>query len=191
MKFKIFMILYFALVILVTVCSLGIGQMISQYIMPIAFMTSTNIFGVIIGRKLYEKIAKATQEELNREDDILLQATAFSHAVLVILLSQLSSERLKGAILYLVVVVGVTFYALRAWAKIKNSQKYRYYSMIIFAFLTANAVLSLLKLSLNLPDVYIFDLSYVYVGISTTFAIIAEHISRKRYGYKGIVLVMD
>lgn len=191
MKFKIFMILYFALVILVTVCSLGIGQMVSQYIMPIAFITLTNILGAIIGRKLYGKIAKATQEELNKEDDILLQATAFSHAVLVILLSQLSSERLKGTVLYLVVVVGVTFYALRAWAKIKNSQKYRYYSMIVFAFLTANAVLSLLKLSLNLPDVYIFDLSYLYVGISTAFAIIAEHISRKRYGYKGIVLVMD
>jgi hypothetical protein len=159
--------------------------------MPIAFITLTNILGAIIGRKLYGKIAKATQEELNKEDDILLQATAFSHAVLVILLSQLSSERLKGTVLYLVVVVGVTFYALRAWAKIKNSQKYRYYSMIVFAFLTANAVLSLLKLSLNLPDVYIFDLSYLYVGISTAFAIIAEHISRKRYGYKGIVLVMD
>jgi len=184
------MILYLALIGSVVFCLVGFWLIVFKYLLEIAFIVSMVIFGSIIGRKLSGKFIKATPDELHREDDVLLQATAFSQSVLVILLSQLSDEKLRGLVLYFIVLVAITFYGLRAWAKIKDSQKYRYYSMILFAFVTVNSVLSLLKLSLNIPDVYIIDLSYVYLGIATALAIIVEHISRKRYGYKGTFFAM-
>jgi len=191
MKFRKFMILYLVLIGVVVFCLVGFWLVVFQYLLEMAFIVLMIIFGSIIGRKLSGKFIKATPDELQREDDVLLQATAFSQSVLVILLSQLSDEKLRGHVLYFIVLVAITFYGLRAWAKIKDSQKYRYYSMIMFAFVTVNSVLSLLKLSLNLPDVYIIDSSYVYLGIAISLAIIVEHISRKRYGCKGIFLVMD
>jgi hypothetical protein len=184
------MVLYLALVGLVIFCLVGFWLVVFKYLLEIAFIVSMNIFGFIIGRTLSGRFTKATLDELHREDDVLLQATAFSQSVLVILLSQLSSEKLRGFVLYFIVLVAVTFYGLRAWAKIKDSQKYRYYSTVMFAFVAANSVLSFLKLSLNLPDEYIVDLSYVYLGIALAFAIIVEHIARKRYGHKGMLFIM-
>jgi len=185
MKFRKFMILYLALIGLVVFCLVGFWVVVLKFLLEIAFTVSMLILGYFIGRKLSGKFKKATPDELHREDDVLLQATAFSQSVLVILLSQLSDEKLRGYVLYFIILVAITFYGLRAWAKIKDSQKYRYYSMIVFALVTVNSVLSLLKLSLNTPDVYIIDLSYAYYVSALALAIVVEHISRKRYGYKG------
>jgi len=179
------MILYLALIGLVVFCLVGFWVVVLKFLLEIAFTVSMLILGYFIGRKLSGKFKKATPDELHREDDVLLQATAFSQSVLVILLSQLSDEKLRGYVLYFIILVAITFYGLRAWAKIKDSQKYRYYSMIVFALVTVNSVLSLLKLSLNTPDVYIIDLSYAYYVSALALAIVVEHISRKRYGYKG------
>jgi len=172
-------------VILVILNMLGFSSLIFSLIFLVVLM----VLGQYIGIKVETKFAKATQEELNREDDVLLQATAFSQSVLIIIASQMLSEnRLSITLLTLTIIVTVAFYTLRAWAKIKNSQKHRYYSMVAFALLSSNSAFSFIALVFKLPDTYIIDLPTIYLGVSTALAIIAGKIARRRYGYRGRLL---
>lgn len=72
-----------------------------------------------------------SQDEIFREDDVLLQAAGFSQAALFIALSfmQLSPE--LAYLRWMILAFAIPFYILRAYAKIKNNSKYRYYSMYL------------------------------------------------------------
>jgi len=106
---------------------------------------------------------------------------------LFVFLSLIQSEG-KIPLGFLIAVVTATFYTLRAWAKVKDSAKYRYYSMIAFAFVSSNTVTSILEISFNISSEYIISMSSIYSGIAIAFAIITEKVFRKRYGYRGSIL---
>jgi len=84
---------------------------------------------------------KAHPEEVKREDDVLLQGTTFCSAILFFYVNlMLSNELDKIMLSILIVVFGIPFYCLRAYAKIKDKPKYRYYSMYLFAFLVGSYI---------------------------------------------------
>jgi hypothetical protein len=83
---------------------------------------------------------KASERELKAEDDILLQATAFSQATILIILNLIPSNDNTNLFKWLVPVAAITFYGLRAWAKLKNSNKYRYRSMLVFAVVVSFSI---------------------------------------------------
>jgi len=190
MGFRKFLICFVALVtiaiILLFLCSIGMTFHILQLFLTVIGGFSILIVGSIIGTKLSAKITEAKPEEIQREDDVFLEAVAFSQSILFVLLSLMQSEdRLREALLYLTVMTTLVFYTLRAWAKIKDSPKYRYRSMIAFAFLSGNAVTSILKLYFNIPDEFIVNMGIIYSTIAVSLSLIAEKVFKKRYGYKG------
>jgi len=146
---------------------------------PIAFVCFP------IAMKAKARVKKAKKEELRREDDVLLQAVAFSQSIIFILLNLTENTR-KLTLIYLVAVVTVIFYALRAWAKIKDSSKYRYRSMVVFSFVCSNSVTSIISLLFNLPDrFYLFSLTSIYGGIALGVFSIASSVFSRRYDYEG------
>lgn len=190
MGFRKFLITYIALVttpiILLFLCLLGMGFEILQFFLEMIVISSILAIGFIIAEKLGDRVKKADPKEIRREDDVLLEAVAFSQSILFVLLSLMQREdRLREALLYLTVMTTLSFYILRAGAKIKDSPKYRYYSMIAFAFLSGNTVASILKLYFNIPDELIVHMGIVYSSIALSLARIAEKVFRIRYGYKG------
>ena len=191
MGFRKFLISYIALVtipvILLLLCLRGMGFAILQFVLDIVAFGLIALIGVLVGVKLGGRVKKADPKELHREDDVLLEAVAFSQSILFVLLSLMQSEdELRRALLYGLVITTITFYSLRAWAKIKDSKKYRYYSMIAFAFLSANTVTSILKLYFNIPDELIIDIGILYSAIATSCAYIAGQVFGRRYEYKGL-----
>ena len=190
MGFRKFLISFIALVtipiILLFLCFIGMGFEILQFFSTLVVYVLIMIFGFIVAFKLGAKVTKANPEEIRREDEVLLQAVAFSQSVLFILVNQTPIEdKLQWSLL--IAIVAVTFYALRAWAKIKDSPKYRYYSMLAFSFITSNTVTSLLGLYFNIPQKSILNMTNIYTSIALAFAIIAASVFGKRYGYKGFL----
>lgn len=190
MGFRKFLISYIALVtipiILLFLCLKGMGFGIFQFFLEFIAFVSIFGFGTFIAIKLGDRIKEADPKEIRKEDDVLLESVAFSQSILFVLLSLMQSEdRLREVLLFGTVMTTIAFYTLRAWAKIKDSPKYRYYSMIAFAFLSGNAVTSILKLYFNIPDEFIIDMGIIYSAISLSLARIAEKVFKKRYGYKG------
>lgn len=190
MGFRKFMISFIALVtitiIILFLCLVGMGFEVLKVFLEFIVFASIIGFGTSIAIRLGDRVKKADSKEISREDDVLLEAVAFSQSVLFVLLSLMQSEdRIREALLYGTVLTTLAFYTLRAWAKIKDSPKYRYYSMIAFAFLSGNMVTSVLKLYFNIPDELIIKMGMVYVAVAYSLARIAEKVFKKRYGYKG------
>jgi len=86
----------------------------------------------VIGNRF--SFEKASERELRAEDDILLQATAFSQAALWIFLNLIPSDGITFFFKWLVPSVAILFYCLRAYGKLKDNNKYRYRSMLVFSF---------------------------------------------------------
>jgi len=83
----------------------------------------------------------------------------------------------------LIITSGVGFYSLRGWAKIKNSQIFRYLSMFFLSIAISNILtipFIFSFLSLDIMDYFIF----VYIGIFFAFSFIIECVFKKRYGLK-------
>lgn len=191
MRFRSFVILYIVIVttpaILLFLCSMGMALEILKFSLGVIASFLMSIIGMIIGTKLGAKVTEAKPEELQREDDVLLQAVAFSQSLLFVLLSLTSSEQ-RQLLIYAIAIVTITFYTLRAWAKIKDSSKYRYYSMIAFAFVSSNTVISILDFYFNILRESILSSSAIYTCVALTSGIIAGKVFKKRYGYKGSLL---
>jgi uncharacterized membrane protein len=83
-------------------------------------------------KHMVERTRQAATDELRREDDVLLQAVAFSQTVLFVYLNFVPSTEIIMAAKVLVPSFAVLFYVLRAWGKITDSGKYRYYSIWVF-----------------------------------------------------------
>jgi len=190
MGFRRFLISFIALVtipiLILFLCFVGFGFEILQFFISIIVSVLIMAIGTFIAMELGDRVKKADAKEIRREDDVLLESVAFSQSILFVLLSIMQSEdRLREVLLIGTVVTTLSFYTLRAWAKIKDSSKYRYYSMIAFAFLSANTVTSILKLYFNIPDEFIFDMGLIYSAIAVSFARIAGRVFKIRYGHKG------
>jgi MFS family permease len=89
-----------------------------------------SILCILLLRKFLRKplFGQANEDELKREDDILLQATAFSQAALFIYLNLLPSGDFVNILKLTVPIVAVSFYLVRAYAKLKNDNLWRYRS---------------------------------------------------------------
>jgi len=190
MKFQKFLI-RFVVPITIGVISLflwlvGKGLGIIQSSLTAIVSTLIVMTCVPLGMELGDRIKKADADEIKREDDVLLEAVAFSQSVLFVLLSVMQSEdKLREALLYGTVTTTLAFYTLRAWAKIKDSPKYRYYSMIAFSFLSGNTITSALKLYFNIPDEFLLDMGLIYSSTAASLAYFAGKVFRKRYGHKS------
>lgn len=86
----------------------------------------------LISRRIFFK--EAHERELKAEDDILLQATAFSQAALWIYLTLIPANEWTFLFKVLVPSTAVLFYVIRAYGKLKEDSKYRYYSIFVFSF---------------------------------------------------------
>lgn len=84
---------------------------------------------------LGKRTRQATSEELRREDDVLLQAVALSQGTLFIYLNVIQVSDIVTALKVLVPILAVSFYALRAYGKIRDDGKYRYRSIWLFFFI--------------------------------------------------------
>lgn len=101
-----------------------------------------------IAKRFNERTHRASSEELRREDDVLLQAVAFSQSVFFIFLNLIPESDINLAFKVLVPIVAILFYALRAWGKIKNSAKYRYWSVwALFSIVITTLVFFMLSLT--------------------------------------------
>lgn len=93
----------------------------------------------------YYPFSRANDDEIHREDDVLLQGTTFLSAILFFYVNTLPAEfnAAKVPLSVLIVFSTVPFYCFRAYAKIKNSPEYRFISMFVFLFPTSNYVFQL------------------------------------------------
>jgi hypothetical protein len=151
MRHRYFLILSVIVIItafvLLILRSVGISIQISLILLWIlafcpVFVVSFGIFVII--KRFSSKITKASTAELRREDDVLLEAVAFSQSLLLLLVN-LTSETEYDRLLLTIMIASfaVIFYAVRAWAKIKDSAKYRYYSMYVLGFVSGDTVLAI------------------------------------------------
>lgn len=136
-------------------------------------------------------IKKAGKRELNREDDVLLQATGFSQSVLFIYLNLIPPSEIIDVFKFLIPFTAIIFYALRGYAKIKNSNKYRYYSIRVFVFIIANS-LGAIVWTINPIPLFIegADFSYLllapfYFSFAEVPQGLAKTLCRNRYDYAG------
>jgi hypothetical protein len=139
-------------------------------------------------RRRFSANIKASTEELSREDDVLLQSTAFSQSVFFIYLNLILSSRLVEILKWTVPTVAVLFYAIRAYAKIKDSPKYRYYSIfLLVAIMTEVVLYALLQI---IPTFYVeeHDVVKFYIplmagGFFILFLMGISDALKRRYGY--------
>ncbi len=94
----------------------------------------------------YHPFVRASDEEIKREDDVLLQGATFSSAILFFYVNILFPVSVKLAFSLIIVFLTGSFYCFRAYAKIKDSPEYRVISSAIFLYLAGTYVFMLLFL---------------------------------------------
>ena len=93
-----------------------------------------NFLSYLLKRFHFEPSGPASQDELLREDEVLMEATAFLQGIIFIYLNLIPSvtNSFATTLKWSVPIFGVLFYILRAYARIKQSGKFRYYSIYVF-----------------------------------------------------------
>jgi len=181
-----FLSIIFVVVLFFCLFSLGRGYAILQEYAELGIQLviglSIGFVGLVIGEKLRLRVTKADDAEIKREDDVLLQAVGFSQSVLLIMVNFFLVEQ---SVLFSILIItsSVGFYSLRAWAKIKNSQVFRYFSLFFLAMATSNTLIFpflSLFMSLDLMDYYFA----VYMGLLLASTSIVRSVFTKRYGLK-------
>jgi hypothetical protein len=137
-------------------------------------------------------VKEAEDRELEKEDDILLQATAFSQSALWIYLNILPPNTYIDIMKWVVPSTAIIFYAVRAYAKMKASKIWRYRSIFALTFVVSASLFSLFMtvVETNFKNLIIIDGK----GVTTTLLIplfalvyvvstdVAHSYFRKRYG---------
>jgi len=147
--------------------------------------------------KYKAKLKKADEEELKREDDVLLFGIGFLQSTYFLILTRFlqSDPEYLRQISFSIFLTTVTFYLLRGKAKISNDSKWRYRSMFIvfplalldFLLLVINSISQLLKIILP-SDVYPFTYLIIFVIVATIIEvsiIIGNPYFEARYGQKN------
>ena len=177
-----------------------ISYLITRTVSGTLILTLGFLFGAFIGylilvasertaKSLGERTRKASAEELEKEDDVLLQAVAFSQSVLFIYLNLIEGSDVVTAFKIIVPIFAVLFYVLRAWGKITHNAKYRYWSIWLLFFVFMNTILAFTyglittAMKFEKTDVRVFFLSFVYAGILVGSMRFIEEVFKKRYGY--------
>jgi hypothetical protein len=199
LSFKKFIVFFLVLVSIVTFlfiffASIGMLFQFLLYILvaavalPIVLRLSTI---EKVGKRIGTKFAEADEKEIWREDDVLLQAIPFSSAILFFFVNMaLQDESAKVVFSFFIVIFTIPFYIVRAWAKIKDSPKYRYHSMNILAFLISIMVSSFFTtvFELSIPKEFFqiinWALSLISICIFLFLFSLAQTVFKKRYRYK-------
>ncbi|MCW4007525.1 MAG: hypothetical protein NWF09_02365 [Candidatus Bathyarchaeota archaeon] len=103
---------------------------------------SLHYLGEKVAKHYHIEIAKASDDELRREDDVLLQSVTFSAAIVFYVNFLVEDYVSKIVLSVFIVALAILFYLLRAWGKIKENLKYRHRSMILLAFLLGSYFIS-------------------------------------------------
>jgi hypothetical protein len=118
------------------------------------------------------KIKPAEKEELKREDDILLQATGFLQSGFFIYTVFFQKTIDIDFVKALIVFTGVIFYILRALAKLKDNNKLRYLSVLIFFELVlTDLAIVMWMIKPNFMVGYIFSIIVVFISSFTISAL--------------------
>lgn len=199
MGFRRFLILYTALVstpiILLFLYSMGMFYQTSSVLLILlgGFFVIFPLFVLekVITQRLSVRVTKASLEELQREDDVLLQAVAFSQTILFFFVNlTIQEETAKYLLSAMIAVFAILFYILRAFGKIRDSPKYRYHSMNVFALLSGTSVYAFLlvvinqfiPLQLSLEHPHIFILLIFCSSIGKLLQNLARNVFKIRYG---------
>lgn len=140
-------------------------------------------------------IAEADAEEIKREDDVLLQGTPFVSAILLFYLNIIVSDTNSKIILAdAIVFLTVSFYVVRAYAKIKSSPIHRLFSAVLLVWLAGSFVFLFLvaffpyifPTILTLPPLVfvLFGIGLAIIPILLTALGVAY--LRQRYGVKTV-----
>jgi hypothetical protein len=126
----------------------GIPYLVTRSLLGIPLFFGVLVAGFFITRltrnfanRLGERIRQASPEESRKEDDVLLQAVALSQSVFFIYLNLIPSSDFIVAFKILVPALAASFYVLRAWAKITDNARFRYWSIWLFFFIVVNSAL--------------------------------------------------
>ena len=135
---------------------------------------------------------KADERELRTEDDILLQATAFSQAALWIYLSLTPSEFDVNIMKWLIPSAAIPFYGIRAYAKLKDSNTWRYYSIYALSIVFGISIGIVLRMTIGKPLENNWFIDDVQVGgylisiplslVPLVLALFMKDRIRERYG---------
>ncbi len=149
--------------------------------------------GFLLVFKLVKRVSmtKAREKEIKAEDEILLQATAFSQSALWIYLNIIPSTAPINFMKWMVPTVAILFYCLRAYAKLKDNKYWRYFSVYILALVFAASLnISLNLAGAQLKGILVIDgvdeMNYLFSSAIALFPIISAFMLRKqikkRYG---------
>ena len=135
---------------------------------------------------------KAYKKELRTEDDILLQATAFSQAALWIYLSLAPSDLVVDIMKAFVPSAAIAFYIVRAYAKLKDNDTWRFYSIyaLSIVFGISIGIVFLMTIGKHLENIWFIDgvqvgnylMSLPLSQAPLAFALLMKDKIRKRYG---------
>lgn len=138
------------------------------------------------------RVSRASPSELQREDDVLLQAVAFSQSLLLFLVNlTFKDDQIRFFLSGSIAVFAVAFYVLRAWGKIKENSKYRYYSMYVLAIVCGNTVYAIgasvigqFMLLTTMPFFpHLLLLFTLFSVIAKSLRDLIKEVFKKRYGY--------
>jgi hypothetical protein len=105
------------------------------------------IVRVRLDERFVEKIRKLDADEQKREDEVLLQAVAFSQSVSFFMTTLLLDGSPRLIIGAMTASFAVVFYIVRAWAKVKDSPLHRYISMLILSFVGASTLMAIFSVA--------------------------------------------
>lgn len=181
--------------IIESIVILGLWHQVFGAVIWIGVIFGGGVIALIVsfrlGERLVEKIKKADADEQRREDEVLLQAVAFSQSVSFFMTTLLLDGIFRLVIGAMTASFAVAFYIVRAWAKVKDSPLHRYISMLILSFVGAStlmAIFSVAATSLLVLNPVSFDLG-LYVLVPLVFGFfggsmgdVTGDMFKKRYG---------
>lgn len=190
-KFLIYWVIFVFAIILITVFYPNFFVLLISDTFPTVLtfmlgMIPVYLVFLFLIEKVNPKIKEADNEELEKEDDILLQGVGFSQSVLFILANILlisTNEKLRASIL--IASTTIPFYVIRAFAKLTNNSKYRYYSMGILGFVLAFSVRTISQILLPQANNFLNNLiDGISIAIAIGFIRLVFDVFSKRYGVK-------
>ena len=144
-----------------------------------------------LSKRLALKIKKADADEQKREDEVLLQAVAFSQSVSFFMTALLLDGSLRLVTGAMTALFAVTFYIFRAWAKIKNSPWHRWVSMLILGFVVASTLMAIFAMTVSsllllTPIAFDFGINalvpFVFGIFGASIGDATSNMFKKRYG---------
>jgi hypothetical protein len=197
-SFGRFIAIYFAILGWFAVASLLEFSGLDFYILLIlSFFVFWGVVSSFLATKIETRFhfKKADDDEIEREDDVLLQGATFVTAILFFYVNTLLIDQHSRILLGLAFsFLTGSFYLLRAYAKIKSRADYRFMSSFFFvwgitSFAFEIAVAIFPALFPTIPELPTVFLMLIFVGLMILFLLYALSFVYfyKRYGSPGLI----